>query len=111
MVTPPMIVSPLLAPTPGEVMPARREQLADVHVASTELGFEKGIGPAVGRQVTWRDREYEVTEVAVAGGGPSFSGGSRFAIAPAGRGLMIGLKELAMEKIAALPAGAPARSL
>ena len=99
----PTIVTPLLAPTPDKTVPPAPEPLiADSHVASTKLGFDKGIGPAVGRTITYRDKQYEVIDVAVVGGGPSFSGGSRFAIAPAGRELVIGLKAVEPTQVAAL---------
>jgi hypothetical protein len=111
MITPPMIVSPLVAPTPPKVQPPAPEMPADLHVDSTRLGYDKGIGPAVGRLVTWRDKEYEVTDIVVSDGGPSFSGGSRFVVAPAGRGLMVGLRALEGEKLAALAADKKARSL
>ena len=112
VITPPMIVSPLVAPTPSKVQqPPALQMPADLHVDSTRLGYDKGIGPAVGRLVTWRDKEYEVTDIVVSDGGPSFSGGSRFVVAPAGRGLMVGLRALEGEKLAALAADRKARSL
>ncbi len=99
----PLSVPPLMAPTPREVKPAPTPLVADTHVESTELGFDKGIGPAVGRTVTYRKKLYQVTDIAPAGGGPTFSGNSRFAIAPAGKALIVGLKAVDPEKIAALP--------
>ena len=94
--------TPIMAPTPKTFDKPPEVKLADTHVESTRLGYDKGIGPAVGRTVTWRGREYEVTDVAVIGGGPSFCGGSKFVIAPEGRGLMIGLKEVDTETVAVL---------
>lgn len=107
----PMAVAPLMAPTPDKAKPPALDMPADLHVDSTRLGYEKGIGPAVGRLVTWRDKEYEVTDVVVSDGGPSFSGGSRFVVAPAGRGLMVGLRALEGEKLAALAAEKKSGSL
>ena len=100
---PPIVVMPLMAPTPKIPPEVKKPKIADTHVESTELGFEKGVGPAVGRTVTYRDKQYEVTDIATVGGGPAFSGNSRFAIAPAGKGLLIGLKAVDPEKVAALP--------
>lgn len=94
---------PIVAPTPKTIDKPPVAKLADTQVASEKLGFEKGVGPAIGRNVSWRGREYEVTEVAVVGGGPSFCGNSRFVIAPEGKGLMIGLKEIDAPMVAALP--------
>lgn len=95
--------APLMAPTPDKAAPPAREPvIADTHVDSTKLGFDKGIGPAVGRKVTYRDKRYEVVDVAVVGGGPSFSGNSRFAIAPEGRELVIGLKAIGEQQLAVL---------
>jgi len=91
-----------MAPAPKTFDKPPEVKLADTHVESTKLGFDKGIGPAVGRNVTWRGREYEVTDVAVVGGGPSFCGGSKFVVAPEGGSLMIGLKEIDTETVAAL---------
>src|SRR5690348_10463580 len=61
--------APLTAPTPDKAPPPAPEPLiADTHVDSTKLGFEKGIGPAVGRTITWRDKQYDVVDVVVIGG-------------------------------------------
>lgn len=97
-------VPPVMAPTPREVAPVPPPLLADRHVESTELGYEKGIGPAVGRTLTYRRKLYQVTDVIAVGGGPTFSGGSRFVIAPAGGALSVGIKALDPEQLAALPA-------
>ena len=56
------------------------------------LGFEQGIGPAVGREVSYDGKQYTVADIATANGAPCFSGGSNFTIAPAGGRLVIGLK-------------------
>ena len=101
----PITVAPVIAPTPK--IPAKKPRVpvvADRLVPSTDLGFDKGIGPAVGRVITYRDKRYEVTEVNATGGGPTFSGNSHFAIAPEGRGLIVGLKSIDPEVFAALPA-------
>ena len=62
---------------------------------STDLGFERGIGPAPGRGVTWRGRTYLVVDVTVTNGRPTFAGGSRFIITTDGGALDIGLKAIA----------------
>jgi hypothetical protein len=83
------------APVQGKPKPPERgprDLVADIHVESTVLGFDQGIGPAVGRDVTYNGKLYTVADVATANGQPSFSGGSHFAIAPAGGRLVIGLK-------------------
>ena len=106
----PLSVPPLMAPTPRTIAPIAPPKIADTHVESTELGFEKGIGPAVGRTVTYRKRIYEVTDVATIGGGPTFSGGSKFTVAPEGRALSIGLKRVDPEKLAELASPAASAS-
>ena len=95
--------TPVMAPTPKKIEAPLPSKVADTHVDSTKLGFDKGVGPAIGRNVSWRGKDYEVTDVEVVGGGPSFGGGSRFVIAPDGRGLMIGLKEVDGPKMASVP--------
>lgn len=99
---PPIVVQPLMAPTPKAITAPPEPKVADTHVESTELGFEKGVGPAVGRKIEYRQKLYEVTDISTKGGGPTFSGNSRFAIAPAGRTLIIGLKAIAPEAVAAM---------
>ncbi|MBS0541576.1 MAG: hypothetical protein JSR47_22615 [Proteobacteria bacterium] len=82
-------------PIEGKPAPAYTSPLditADFHVESTVLGFDQGIGPAVGRELTYNGKLYQVADVFTADGKPCFSGGSRFTIAPAGGRLVIGLK-------------------
>jgi hypothetical protein len=74
------------APEPG--VPA----VADVHVSSVDLGFDKGVGPAPGQTVTWKGAAYRVIDATASEGRPTFSGGSRFVITSAGGTLEIGLK-------------------
>ena len=81
-------------PTPGP-----RDIVADFHIESTALGFEQGIGPAVGREVDYNGKRYTVADVFTANGQPSFSGGSHFAVAPAGGRLVIGLKAATSETL------------
>src|SRR3984893_9351921 len=76
-----------IVPTPG-----LRDIVADFHIESTALGFQQGIGPAVGRDLTYNGKLYTVADVFTANGQPCFSGGSKFTIAPAGGRLVIGLK-------------------
>lgn len=82
-------------PTPGP-----RDIVADFHIESTALGFDQGIGPAVGRDVDYKGKHYTVADVFTANGQPCFSGGSKFAIAPAGGRLVIGLTAATPEPIA-----------
>lgn len=100
---PPIVVKPLMAPTPKAITAPPEPKVADTHVESTELGFDQGVGPAVGRKIEYRQKLYEVTDIATKGGGPTFSGNSRFAIAPEGKVLIIGLKAVDPEELAALP--------
>ncbi len=72
--------------------PAGIPVVADLHVVSTELGFQKGVSPAPGRIVGYWGQEYLVLEVAAVGDGPIFSGGSRFVITTKGGALDVGLK-------------------
>lgn len=88
------------APLPGEpprvgAPPPGLPLVADRHVSSTDLGFERGIGPAAGQTLSWRGARYLVVDVTAEGGRPTFSGGSRFAITTAGGTLAIGLKAIA----------------
>jgi len=74
--------------------PAGPPLLPDLHVSSTELGFEPGVGPSPGHSVSYRGHKYRVTDVEVKGGGPSFSGGSAFVVGVEGSTLLIGLKSI-----------------
>jgi hypothetical protein len=87
------------APIPGEpprvgAPPPGVPEVAYYHIPSTELGFERGVGPAAGQTVSWRGERYVVVDVTADAGRPTFSGGSRFAITTAGGTLDIGLKAL-----------------
>src|SRR5471032_1631832 len=64
--------------------PGPRDVVADFHLESTVLGFDQGIGPAVGRELSYNGKQYAVADVYTADGQPCFSGGSHFTIAPAG---------------------------
>jgi hypothetical protein len=84
-------------PVPGETPrlgapPPGVPDVADVHVPSVALGFDKGIGPATGQTVTWQGASYVVVDAVASEGRPTFSGGSRFVITSAGGTLQIGLK-------------------
>lgn len=93
---PPLTMQPTAAKAPpANPPPASLPQIADHHIASTELGFERGIGPALGRGVTWRGRLYLVVDVKARDGRPTFAGGSRFVITTDGGALDIGLKAIA----------------
>ncbi len=78
--------------------PARPE----FRVASTELGFDKGIGPAPGYSIAYQGKRYLVIDIKTADGSPFFSGGTRFVIGVDGASLDVGL--------AAMPADAVAKS-
>ncbi len=92
---PPGKVKPLASAKRSDyAAPAGHPLVADLHVVSTELGFEPGVGPAPGHSVSYRGRKYRVTDVEVKGGGPSFSGGSAFVVGVEGSALMIGLKSI-----------------
>ncbi len=91
----PTLSAPGPAPIEGKqiiVEPAPRDIAADFHVELTVLGFEPGVGPAVGREVSYDGKQYTVAAVFAADGAPCFSGGSHFTIAPAGGRLVIGLR-------------------
>ena len=90
------------APIEGKeqlVEPAPRDIVADFHVESTVLGFERGVGPAVGREVSYDGKQYTVAAVAAANGAPCFSGGSHFTIALSGARLVIGLKPVRSDQV------------
>ena len=76
------------------VPPVGVPAVADLHVASTALGFERGIAPAPGGTIRYQGEEYLVVEVAAVGNGPTFSGGSRFVITTRGGALEVGLKAM-----------------
>jgi len=87
------------APLPGEpprvgAPPPGVPLVADHHVPSTDLGFQRGVGPAAGQTVSWHGERYLVVDVTAEGGRPTFAGGSRFSITTAGAALDIGLKAL-----------------
>ena len=84
-------------PVPGEAPrlgapPPGAPVVADVHVSSVKLGYDKGIGPAPGQTVTWQGASYVVVDAVANGGRPTFSGGSRFVITSEDGALEIGLK-------------------
>lgn len=90
---PPANPAPLSAAESSDFAPpASVPAVADVHVASTALGFERGIAPAPGGTIGYQGQEYLVVEVAAVGNGPTFSGGSRFVITTRGGDLEVGLK-------------------
>jgi hypothetical protein len=92
---PPATVAPMPSKELSDIVPpAGVPVVADLHVASTELGFQQGIAPALGRTVGYRGLEYMVVEVAAVGDGPIFSGGSRFVITTKGGALDVGLKAM-----------------
>jgi hypothetical protein len=92
---PPLTVrgTPSQPPSVG-APPARPPERPDVQIPSTDLGFQRGIGPAPGHAVTWRGRKYLVVGVSASDGRPTFAGGSRFIITTEGGSLEVGLKTL-----------------
>jgi hypothetical protein len=82
-------------PSPGQPL------VADTHVDSTELGFDKGVAPAPGRIVTFRGKEYQVADVVAKGGGRTFAGGSQHVIGVDGSSLIVGLASAVPEKMIA----------
>jgi hypothetical protein len=93
---PPLTTRPTAAKAPPvNPPPAGPPEIADHHIASTDLGFERGIGPAPGWGVTWRGRIYVVVDVTARDGRPTFAGGSHFIITTEGGALDIGLKAIA----------------
>lgn len=93
------LATPLAAekPVPGETPrlgapPPGAPDVADLHVSSAALGFDKGVGPAPGQTVTWQGASYVVVDAVASEGRPTFSGGSRFVITSDGGTLQIGLK-------------------
>ena len=100
--------APVPAPRSSDAGPlATVPAVADLHVASTALGFEKGVAPAPGRVIGYQGREYLVVDVSAAGNGPTFSGGSRFVITTRDGALEVGLK--AMDRRDRQVAAAPIR--
>lgn len=92
---PPATPAPMASAPPSEgAPPAGVPVVADLHVASTELGFDRGTAPAPGRTVGFQGRDYVVVEVAAADNGPTFLGGSRFVITTRCGALEVGLKAL-----------------
>ena len=91
---PPATHAPLAGVNSDAVPPASVAPVADLHVASTDLGFDRGIGPAPGGTIGYRGQAYLVVEVAAVDGGPTFSGGSRFVITTTGGALEVGLKAM-----------------
>jgi len=93
---PPLTARPAAAKAPSlNPPPAGPRLIADRHIASTDLGFERGIGPAPGWGVNWRGRTYLVVDVTASDGRPTFAGGSHFIITTEGGALEIGLKAVA----------------
>jgi hypothetical protein len=92
---PPNTVRPLFTKKPSEFAePPGEPLIADQHVASTDLGFQQGVAPAPGRSITFGGQKYRVVDVRVAGGGPTFAGGSPFVIGVSGSVLQVGLKAI-----------------
>jgi hypothetical protein len=92
---PPATVAPMPSKPRSDIAPpAGAPAVADLHAASTALGFHQSIAPASGRTVGYRGLEYLVVEVTAVGDGPIFSGGSRFVITTEGGALDVGLKAM-----------------
>jgi hypothetical protein len=91
---PPFTQSPRSGVNPDAVTPAGVAAVPDPHVASTDLGFDRGIGLPPGGTIGYRGQAYLVVEVAALDGGPTFSGGSHYVIATKGGVLEVGLKAM-----------------
>src|SRR5579872_813209 len=83
------------APIPAPEEPKRTftPPRIEKRVESTELGYEKSVAPGPGRKVTFKGRQYQVAEVAVAGGGPMLFV-NHYVIGVLGSSLIVGLKEV-----------------
>ncbi len=79
--------------------PGPRDIAADFHLESTVLGFDQGVGPAVGRELDYNGKHYVVADIYTVDGQPCFSGGSHFTIAPSGGRLVVGLKSATGDSI------------
>jgi hypothetical protein len=98
--SPPMVPGPKpIEGKPGTHTPSPRDITADFHLESTVLGFDQGIGPAVGRELDYNGKHYVVADIYTVDGQPCFSGGSHFTIAPAGGRLVVGLKSATGDSI------------
>ena len=75
--------------------------VADTHLESTRLGFDKGVAPAPGRKVIFEGKEFQVVDVVAKGGGPTFAGGSQHVIGVNGSSLIVGLASAVPEKLIA----------
>ena len=98
--------SPPIVPGPkpiegkqGTHTPSPRDIVADFHLESTVLGFDQGVGPAVGREIDYNGKHYTVADIYTVDGQPCFSGGSHFTIAPSGGRLVVGLKSTAGDSV------------
>ena len=89
---PPASHPPLPGANSDAVPPAGVAPVADLHVSSTDLGFERGIGPAPGGTVGYRGQAYLVVDVAAVDGRATFSGGSHFVVTTKGGALEVGLR-------------------
>ncbi len=95
---PPATPKPLVSTSHEFPKPAGAPIKPEFRVASTDLGFDKGIGPAPGYAIAYQGKHYLVVEVKAADGGPSFSGGSRFTIGVKGATLLVGLATIPADK-------------
>ena len=76
--------------------PKLRHWVKEVKVAMGDLGIDPAFAR---REVDYNGKRYTVADVFTANGQPSFSGGSHFAVAPAGGRLVIGLKAATSETL------------
>ncbi len=90
-----------VAPVPPSPVAPGVQVIADTHVDSTELGFDKGVAPAPGRMVTFQGKEFQVVDVVAKGGGPTFAGGSQHVIGVNGSSLIVGLASAVPDKLLA----------
>jgi hypothetical protein len=99
---PPATPKPLLSKNHEFPAPAGEPRRPDFRVASTELGFENGIGPAPGYAVAYQGKRYLVIDIKTGDGSPFFSGGSRFVVGVKGASLDVGLAPIPADKAPAI---------
>jgi hypothetical protein len=104
---PPATPTPLLSRSHEFPAAAGEPRRPDFRVASTDLGFEKGIGPAPGYAIAYQGKRYLVIDIETADGSPFFSGGSRFVIGVKGASLDVGLGAITPDKA---PGSTPAQN-
>jgi hypothetical protein len=104
---PPATAKPLSSKSHEFPVPAGEPRQPDFRIASTELGFESGIGPAPGYAIAYQGHRYLVIDIKTQDGSPFFSGGSRFVVGVRGARLDVGLAATPADKA---PGSTPAQA-